>query len=356
MIKVLKYVGFIASGVISYMLMTTLCETTFDYMLAFAMTLVLQASSFYFFDRAIKEKDRFKKTLSSTLAIMLFLISIIGTVSFQFSIQNNAKNQMIVNSDAYILAQKQQERKEQLVKSKADELETHRQNLEQQLLSLDDSIAEYRRLEKAQGQLYTTRIANLNKEKNQLRADFSAIVQKANQELVDLSNKANEKVKIAESVELSSTKGYLPLLETFAKWLDVDLSLLTLIFQSFIACIFELTAIALHIEDTSQAISKKAKILTKAESEPVKPNPTKEIKPTTKVAVGFKMNDDIPSEKDIKTYISSMENPNQKGICRGYKKISEITGLKQEDCRTIKGILERRGVIETVGTKTKILG
>ena len=67
MIKVLKYVGFIASGVISYMLMTTLCETTFDYMLAFAMTLVLQASSFYFFDRAIKEKDRVKKTLSSTL-------------------------------------------------------------------------------------------------------------------------------------------------------------------------------------------------------------------------------------------------------------------------------------------------
>ena len=139
MIKLLKYVGFIASGVISYMLMTTLCETTFDYMLAFAMTLVLQASSFYFFDRAIKEKDRFKKTLSSTLAIMLFLISIIGTVSFQFGIQNNAKNQMIVNSDAYMLAQKQQERKEQLVLAKADEMEVLRQNFEKQLSYIDDS-------------------------------------------------------------------------------------------------------------------------------------------------------------------------------------------------------------------------
>jgi len=353
MIKMLKWVGFVASGIISYMLMITLCKTWFDYILAFAMTVVLQASSFYFFDKAIKEKARWSKALSSTLAILLFLISIIGTISFQFGIQNNIQNENILNSDAYRIAQENREIKKKSVSVKEKQIDEAKANLNAQLKSIDSSIEEYKRLEKAQNQLYTTRIANLNKNKNQLRADFADKIQLMNDELINLSETASADFIINTDVKMSATKGYLPLMEAFSEWFNVDIKILTLLFQSFIACVFECTAIFLHIEDVKQTKPnpiKKSVTLTKAELPRVKPNPTKTP------AIGFKLTDTMPSEADIKTYISNMENPNQKGICRGYKKISEITGIKQEDCRTIKGILERKGMIETVGTKTKIIG
>ena len=172
MIKMLKWVGFVASGIISYMLMITLCKTWFDYILAFAMTIVLQASSFYFFDKAIKEKAPRSKAFSSTLAILLFLISIIGTISFQFGIQNNIQNENIINSDAYRIAQDNREIKKKSVSAKEQQIEEARSDLQAQINSIDESIAEYRRLEKAQNQLYTTRIANLNKEKIQMMIDM----------------------------------------------------------------------------------------------------------------------------------------------------------------------------------------
>ena len=171
------------------------------------------------------------------------------------------------------------------------------------------------------------------------------------------------------------------MLETFANWFGWNLDILTLIFQSFLACIFELTAICLHIEDTSNLISKKFKTLLPADLEGVTPNPTivtpnpTTAKPNPVVAsnesllvadfegvkpnpIGFKLNKEEAktiTEADIKKYMNFMENPNSKGLCRGYKKISELTGFKQEDCRTIKGILERRGIVQTIGTKTKII-
>jgi hypothetical protein len=353
MIRILKWVGFVASGIISYMLMITLCKIWFDYVLAFAMTIVLQASSFYFFDKAIKEKAHWSKAFSSTLAILLFLISIIGTISFQFGIQNNIQNENIINSDAYRIAQENRNIKQNAVSAKEKQIEEAKVNLNAQINSIDESISEYRRLEKAQNQLYTTRIAKLNKEKNKLRAEFSDKIQILNNQLIDLSNKASEDFVINTDVKMSATKGYLPLMEAFSEWLGIDIKILTLIFQSFIACVFECTAIFLHIEDVKQTKPnpiKKPVTLTKAELPRVKPNPTKAP------AIGFKLTNAMPSEADINKYIKHMENPNQKGICRGYKKISELTGIKQEECRTIKGILERKGMIETIGTKTKIIG
>lgn len=339
MVRILKWVGFVASGIISFMLMTTLCNTYFDYILAFAMTVVLQASSFYFFDKAIKEKKPVKKFFSSTLALLLFLISIVGTISFQFGIQNNIQNEMVTNSDSYRIAQENREIKKKNVSNKERQIETLESNLAAQIATLDESIAEYRRLEKAQNQLYTFRISQINKEKTQLRADFAGKMDNLNNELSSLSQQASTDFKVDTNIELVATKGYLPLMEALSKWFGVDMIMLTLVFQSFIACIFELTAIYLHIEDIS------AQSRIRAEKQP------KQSDELSRKRVSKSSNEQAPpSKEEIDSFISVKKKyPNI-----GYKDVAERMGVSHGKSQSIQKYLKEKGVLVPNGNTYKV--
>lgn len=339
MVRILKWVGFVASGIISFMLMTTLCNTYFDYILAFAMTVVLQASSFYFFDKAIKEKKHVKKFFSSTLALLLFLISIVGTISFQFGIQNNIQNEMVTNSDSYRIAQENREIKKKNVSNKERQIETLESNLAAQIATLDESIAEYRRLEKAQNQLYTFRISQINKEKTQLRADFAGKMDNLNNELSSLSQQASTEFKVDTNIELVATKGYLPLMEALSKWFGVDMIMLTLVFQSFIACIFELTAIYLHIEDISAQSRKRAEIQPKQSDELSKKRASKPSNQTDK-----------PSNEEIENFIQAKK----KHPTLGYKGISKKIGIAEGKCSKIQVHLVDKGILKKSGNTYKV--
>lgn len=346
MIKVLKYVGFIASGIISYMLMITLCDTIFEHILAFGMTFVLQYSSFYCFDKAIKEKNLMKKLLSSTLAILLFLISIVGTISFQFGIQNNAKNEQMINSDGYRIAQENREIKKKNVTNKEKQITTLENNLAAQIATLDESIAEYKRLEKAQNQLYTFRISEINKKKTQLRAEFASKMDNLNNELSTLSASASADFKVSNTVELASVKGYLPLMEALSKWFDVDMTILTLVFQSLIACIFELTAIYLHIEDVS---SNRAKSGKRAEIQPKQFKQTDELS-DKRVSKSSSSSKQEFTKEEVDLFIQGKKkHPNL-----GYKKVANKIGLAEGKCGKIQVYLKEKGTLKGNGNTTKV--
>jgi len=365
-IKVLKITGFVASGFISFKLMTTLCETKMDYILAFSMTLVLQSSSFYFFNKALLEfnlRNRNKKYLYTILATLLFIFSIIGTISFQFALQNKAVNDLMLNSSNYKQQQVNKQLNIDLVNTKKEEIENIKLNYNSQISAIDESIADYRKLEKAQNQLYTTKIETLNKSKNELIAGLSYNLKELNKDLEKLTQVAiSPTLASIDSLQLEHTKGYLGMLSKIAKWTNIDLDILSLILQIFAACLFELTAICLHIEDTKIKLNvtpKNTQNVLQADFKPKKINIEKQEKQEKQV-IGFnpaktETKPTKPSKLEIETYLDCMFNNSKDGHSPGYKKISNLTSLSQENCRKIKGHLEQLNVIETQGTRTHIL-
>ena len=360
-IKVLKITGFVASGFISFKLMTTLCETRLDYVLAFCMTVVLQSSSFYFFNKALLEfnfRNRNKKYLYTILATLLFVFSIIGTISFQFALQNKAVNDLMLNSSNYKQQQINKQLNIDLVNTKKEEIENIKLNYNSQISAIDESIADYRKLEKAQNQLYTFKIEELNRTKNELIAGLSCNLQQLNKDLEKLTQIAiSPTLTHIEDLQLEHTKGYLGMLSKLAKWTSIDLDILSLILQIFAACLFELTAICLHIEDTKTKLNttpKIAKNVLQADFKPKKVNIEKQDK--EKQVIGFNPSKSSkPDKTEMEMYVNCMYSNSRDGYSPGYKKISNLTKLTQEDCRKIKGYLEQTNVIRTVGTRTQIL-
>ena len=302
-----------------------------------------------------------KKFLSSTLAMLLFLISIVGTISFQFGIQNNAKNEQMINSDGYRIAQDNREIKKKNVTNKEKQIAALETNLAAQITTLDESIAEYRRLEKAQNQLYTFRISEINKKKTQLRAEFAGKMDNLNNELSTLSVSASADFKVSNTVELASVKGYLPLMEALSKWFDIDMTILTLVFQSLIACIFELTAIYLHIEDVSSKKSQSRKQASfqdasKPSKQPkkqaTKPSKQAEVKPSNVIL--YKKKEQASnkiSEELIQKYIKAKKQAIRENRASGIKALAKYNngeiGISENQCREINLILKSRGILKS---------
>ena len=101
----LSYLGFIGSWYISFLLASTLASSTLDYVLAFIITTVMQAASFYFFT---------KKQMG--IEILLFSISILGTICYQYNIHSNILNESWNKSEAYNIALENRETKKNNMK------------------------------------------------------------------------------------------------------------------------------------------------------------------------------------------------------------------------------------------------
>ena len=351
-IKALEIIGFAVSGIISFLLACTLCDTIFEYILAGFMTLVMQASGFYFMKKTLKESITTLKLFWGMLAFTLFFISIVGTLSYQFGQQNEVKNDNIVNSDIYNTSKENRNINKQLLADARQESIDLKSNYK---IQIDSLIKEKNSLPKN----YITMKSKLQNEINAKQKELIDLLRANGYTVTQLTQKLTTQSAITQAdVEILETKGYLPLVATLNKWFDIDTEILTLLIQSFIAIIFEITAIGLHVSGELSRIPCKSE-------KPLHATVTQESKPITQ----FKKADlkivkcspqpekkkefSIYDNPDAKKYIDTMYENSKNGFAKGYKTISKIAQVPPESVgRKVMNYLETTGVIDD---KRKIL-
>ena len=353
-IKILSYLGFITSGIISYLLASTLCESTLSYIIAFLMVLVMQSSSFFFMRKTIENK----KVGYGLLAIFLFGFSIVGTLSYQFSEQNKAKNDLILNSDSYKQQQEMSQLKKNLVASKEQEIEDIK-------TLYNSQIEELKKDKESKPSNYITVKDNIQKEINNKQTELANQLNARNTELLTLTNNVNETSIInTQNVEILDTKGYLPLLTTLSKWFDIDLTILTLAIQSLFAIFFELTAIGLHIASNEEVakplhakVTKKVDAPTHAKVTQNLPKTKPILKPVqAKRTIGFNANRiDNVTDIEANKYIETMYNTANDSKCKGYKSISKLAKVSESKGRNVFEYLKATKVIGNIEGRTTIL-
>lgn len=63
----------------------------------------------------------------------------------------------------------------------------------------------------------------------------------------------------------------------------------------------------------------------------------------------------IYNDEEFKKYLEFMYSKQRNGFAPGYLDIARNTNIAVEKCRSIKGELQRRGIIKTVANRTRIL-
>ena len=61
------------------------------------------------------------------------------------------------------------------------------------------------------------------------------------------------------------------------------------------------------------------------------------------------------TDQDLKSYLENMYKTSVNDISRGYNTIANNINMPVETARSIRKYLERKNIIETTGTKTKII-
>lgn len=389
--SILSKIAFIASGIMSYLLVSTLCNTALEHALAIMITLVTQASSFLFFVKTIKTKEKIR-FFYGALAVFLFSISILGTIAYQFAQDNNVKNESIKNSDEY-------NRQLQAIEDKRESVKLKRTTIINAIAQKETQLADTKNTYNNQiKQLETQRdsinykstwLTNEDRGKVQKKIDakqteLAAIINQRNAEIDKLSQdllqvKDNIDMTInQDEIQILETKGYLSLASAFEKYTDVDGNLFVLALQIAIAFIFETTAVGLHISsELSNKVTFKAKKEPKKEIAP-KITPKKETetkviknkkKPTVyrqkkvvKNKIGFQGNvgQDF-TQSELKRYKEVMldeenitTNKNGRKVL-GYKKIRDKAELSEGAAKNCFKHLQKENVIKVVGNQSYLV-
>ena len=335
-VKGLSVLGFLGSWYVSFELATTLASNKYDYYLSGVIVTVMQASSFYFFVKARKTTKR--KTTYVILSVLLFGISILGTLVYQFNMHSKAQNENYFESDAY----KSKKERRELAKKFISNLEADKKAItsttERQIKNLESKI------NKLDPREYVTKVQQLNDSINSLIEKRDKNIQKINENIKG-QNKELSLTDVSSSTEITiqGTKGYLSFTKKVGKWLDVEPSVLALLIQFFIAVVFEFTAIGTHLAADEERGNLSKKQNNRQES-------------IVNTAKQRKQNNDV-TENDIKKFFDEMNsNKDSKGyLKKSYKKIAkENLGFKESKARKIYEQLKEEGKIKVVNGNTKI--
>lgn len=391
---ILVFLGFITTGYISFQLVSTMCKTFMQYVIAFNMTLILQLGSFYFYHLAVTSKIR--KIRNWSLAITLFAVSIIATTSLSINQINESRNELLLSSKGYEQQIKAEETKDKIIKLKEAEITALQKECEMAIASIDSDIfilnqeiEMWKQREKKENQLYYGQINRVKKEiqgheqeKRNTRIKFADKVQVANENLANAYMGSIEQQPSSDiELELEGTKGYLGFITTVQNMFHINFDIAMLLMQLILAVIFEITIISFHVEYVSRkpamgrGSEDKQSNVKQSNVKQFKPKqfkikqPTKSIKPkvvakksgqtnTRKTQpIGFNMNNNKVSfnEQEVKEYTQAMYKYRNGNKSAGYKFIAENTSLSQNKCREIKKYLESEKVIETINNATYIL-
>ena len=327
----LSYLGFIGSWYISFLLASTLASTLMDYVLAFVIVTVMQASSFYFFT---------KKQMG--IAVLLFSISILGTVCYQYNIHNDILNESWNKSESYNIALQNRELRQNNITKTNKLFDTGVSALENQIEELKRSkeknsenkyIGAWQRNENEKQ--YNEQINGLTNKLTNLVASTTNTLKTESDALQDISlDRDNTKINL-------QSKGYLGLAQNLSENTGVKETTIILFIQILIAITFEVTAIKLHLAAQTEKV---------VEIKFDKPKPKlRTVSNTTYIKPASL--DDSKLEK----YKKAMKETSTNGVCIGYKKIGERAGLTASEARNIFEHLKATKVIATTNEGTKIL-
>lgn len=360
-VKYLSRVGFFGSWYVSFLLNCTLAKTKTDYIIAFIFTSVMQYASFYFFVKRNEHKNYI------FIACVLFGISILGTMSYQMSVHNQASNESVKNSTEL-------KNHKQVIVDKENQV----QKYENEKLEID---TEYESQIVSIETIRDNRPTNHYTKKNEDNKEINRLKNERDNKKSPLDEKIfilNEEISKLKNTKITSvvkeTKGYLGISTIIADWLDWKSDTVTLIIQFLIAVTFEGTAVMLHIAiDEKQIVVKGVEKIERNEQEKSgvdmdhimdndksnsnndRNNRTLEIsnikkKSSTEIKTKLAQIDDI----EIKKYRNMMEQTSKNGICIGYARISKLAGLTTSKGRQIFEYLKQIGIIQTTEKGTII--
>ena len=320
----LSYLGFIGSWYISFLLASTLASSTLDYVLAFIITTVMQAVSFYFFT---------KKQMG--IEILLFSISILGTICYQYNIHSNILNESWNKSEAYNIALENRETKKNNIANTNKIFDTGINALETQIKALENSKMENSKNKHIGAWQRGENEKQYNKQINDLTSKLTNLVASTTSTL-RMESDALQSISLdrdSNKTQLQS-RGYLGISQAISDFTGVKETLIVLIIQILIAVTFEITAIKLHLSAQSEKVT--------------------EIK-TNKPKLKTVANTTSLNDSKLVRYKKAMRESAKDGICIGYKKIGEMAGLTASESRNIYEHLKATKCIESTNKGTKIL-
>ena len=338
-ILLLSYLGFVGSWYISFLLASTLAATDLDFVLAFIITTVMQASSFYFFTKR-----------QMGIAILLFSISILGTVCYQYNIHNDILNESWNKSESYNIALQNRELRQNNITKTTKLFDTGVSALESQIEDLKRSkeknsknkhIGAWQRNENEKQ--YNKEISNLTTQISNLVTSSTNTLKTESDALQGISlDRDNTKINL-------QSKGYLGLAQNLSENTGVKETTIILFIQVLIAITFEVTAIKLHIAAQKERKGVKYEKNNRERSKGKSTNNNSSNGGSNRKTIS-----DNIDELELRKFRTALEqNADKSGKCKGYNKIAEEAGIK--GAKKLYNKLKEMKVIDVIDGHTTIL-
>lgn len=399
--KILGILLFVASGIITIMYTISNVMGVIPVIVALIQGLGIEsAKSFFSYTAVTLPKEQIgKKTMFGLLAVTALVISIVATTGFSINMSNKVKNYVMKKSDDY-------QNKQNFIKNQGDLYATTKQSIADLKTTRDKQIKGMEATRDAWGKNYKS-AKSLEQDKINAAADkFKNDIAAKEAELSKTSESLNQK-----SGETVGTEGYEALYSTLAKFVNEskqdtttpkpttgdDVSFWMNFFVSVALEFFGIGFLVLAGHENAPLTHRDTKT-SKTDNSSIGFKPTLVTANTTPQdtiqsndnyiddtkpsrIIGFQapgtstphsplknesmetpkhydttnvQGDSGIDTKDLKVYLNFMYQNAKDNVSTGYMTISKKTGLTIENCRKIRGFLERHGVIATEGTKTLI--
>lgn len=386
-LRIVSFLGFITSGVFTYLAYVPTDIDNTERVIAIAMTVVCQLGSFLFLQLSLLKNKKANKSFYFILAILLFSLSIVATISYQSQRQSTISNTNIVKSERY----KESVRKNEIEQKKFSQLESDIATTKQAIAKLsqdnkqviDAIIADMNNPKTPQWR--KEQVGLTLKKTQETQAD---IIKQKNELLADLNTKYQNFTftEIDNSITSIENKTFEQNLATI---FNVSENKVRMIMQVFFAIVFELTAIGSHIAlkqydntkdffdkfkgGTKQAIAKLPKVTMPQPTinipVPVPApaiNKVSLIKPQDKPqpiniskidnsAIVVEKNDRKFNRQQLKAYIKTMHENSKNNLSIGYKKLGKLADLNEGIAKEIHKYLQEKKIVEVINGRTKIL-
>jgi hypothetical protein len=367
-LRVLSVLGFITSAAFTYKLNAGMADSNTELVLSALMTITMQSGSFYFFHKAVYDKGG-KVAFYGLLALLLFTLSIVATISFQIGRENKISNESVVNSQQFKNVQENREIAKNNRSRLDSSIEGAKENVDEVRAFYNGELA---KIEKEKDVLFATKKANkvawrdegIEKNIDKVSIRQQALITKRKKAMDSATSTYNSllnksggsstlqtELKEGEILILDE-KGNLGLSARISEFTGWKKTTISLAIQVTFAIVFELTAIGLHLasmEGTSPKVSsKKPATVSHARNPAIS-------KPTLVPKVGDTVKKP-PSgvSKDKEAYLSEV----YKGdglVSPGYKKIGKIIGVTDAKAKVLHKELQAEGVLKVENGITVIV-
>lgn len=352
--KALSGISFVISALFTIFLMLSGVNGIIASTLTVGVAVILEFSKVMFFTKAVQGNGISFSIRAAMFIIsgLLFISSIMASLSFLQNQNNETRNKAYKNSVEYKQMQENRQQQQVVMNQKQgeiDQLKQQAQELPRNYYSMKQQIMD--------------KVASKTKELEGLTQQL--------QEIKPVTG------------QILDQKGYTAFMKVVADWINsteygkespVTVDGLEALFFGMIAVIFELVAgllfylsqvqpgeaKTLHMTNSREIDSKGGRFITTYKPKTLTGTNKGDISNVSNKIIGFQMKrDNLEPEgynrEDLKRYLEYMYSTLKGNVSLGYRTIGQAINIDQETARKIKGALEQKGIIETVGNKTLVI-